>query len=448
MTTLLLLTATISAPPAEPVGRMTVEPAAAPKPALKYQLLPEVRELKPGNSTQWYLRCFMEQRTFFFNKEIVAERARQRTMPLKQLPKDQLRNYGGHALTQADYGARLDTVDWQALDRVQSEGTDMRVPELRAFRELGVALQLRFRGEIARGDYDDAIRTAKTMLGFARHLGEYPSLAGARLGQDIAEMALESLTEMVQEPNCPNLYWALTDLPCPIVDLRKGSQGDRVMADTELRTLRDDAVLPDADVDELMSRVSGRIGFAREQVGKPPRNIRAELTARAKDVDAVRAARKRLTDAGLVKADGLSPLHAILLDEKREFELQRDEELKLLGLKHWEIDPKAGATGGGAGEPTGSPPKSAGLFADLLPAVGAARRAAGQLEQRVALLRHVEAIRMYAATHGGKVPGKLAEVEVPLPVDPLTGKVFGYTPEGSAAVLTASGLRVEIAIKK
>ena len=89
--------------------------------------------------------------------------------------------------------------------------------DLTPLHELAVALQVRFRGEVARGDFDDAIRTAKTMFAFAKHLGECPALAANRLGLQVAEMAVETLTEMVQQPNCPNLYWALTDLPCPIV---------------------------------------------------------------------------------------------------------------------------------------------------------------------------------------------------------------------------------------
>jgi hypothetical protein len=437
MTALLLLTATLSAQPGgEPAAQITVHPAAAPKPALKYQLLPEVRELKPGNPTQWYLRCFMEQRLFFFNKDIVAERARQRTMPLKDLPKDTLRNYGGHALTQADYGARLDTCDWQALDRVQSEGADLRLPELGPLRELAFALQLRLRGEIARGDFDDAIRTAKTMFAFARHLGEYPTLAGARLGQAVAEMTLDSLTEMVQQPKAPNLYWALTDLPCPLVDLRKGAQGDRTLADTELRPLRDDAALSDAEVEELVSRVSGRAGFAREQAGKPPRNVRADLSARARDAGAVRAARQRLTDAGIKKVASFSALHVILLDEKRAYEHLRDDELKLLGLKVWEL-PARDEKG-----------KTEGLFADLLPGVREARHSQGRLEQRVALLRHIEAIRTYAAAHAGTLPEKLSDVGVPLPNDPFTGKPFGYELKDGTGALVTSGLRFEVVISK
>lgn len=439
MTALLLVTATLGAPPAETVVPMTVSPAAAPKPALKYYLLPEVRELKPGNPTQWYLRCFMEQRNFFFEKNSVAERARQQRMPLKDLPAENLRNYGGSALTQADWGARLDTPDWQALDRVQTEGADVRFPEIAPLRELGVALHVRFRGEVARGDFDDAIRTAKTMFALARHLGEYPALVANRLGLAIAEMATDALTEMAQQQKSPNLYWALTDLPSPLVDLRKGAQGDRTGGDTELRALKDDAPLVDADLESIVSRLSGRAGFVREQAGLPPRNLRAGIAARAKDAEAVRAAGLRLIDAGARKdtVTGFPPLQVILLDEKRDFEARRDEQLKLLGLKLTEIE-----------EPGDQKTEPDGLFTDLVPRVAEARRAQGRLEQRIALLRHIEAIRMFAAAHGGKLPEKLDGIGVPLPADPFTGKPFGYTHDGTTAKLTTTGARYEVSVKK
>src|SRR5438477_3671281 len=114
--TALVLAVALAAPAADPrppeaVVQVSVSPAAAPKPALKYQLLPEVRELNPGNPAQGYLRCFGEQRIFFFSKESSAERARYQSMPLAELPADKLRQYGGHALKQADWAARLDALD-------------------------------------------------------------------------------------------------------------------------------------------------------------------------------------------------------------------------------------------------------------------------------------------------------------------------------------------------
>jgi hypothetical protein len=59
-----------------------------------------------------------------------------------------------------------------------------------------------------------------------------------------------------------------------------------------------------------------------------------------------------------------------------------------------------------------------------------------RLDRRVAALQCVEAIRMYAAEHEGKLPASLAEVtDVPVPIDPVTGKEFGYQVEGGTFTL-------------
>ena len=52
------------------------------------------------------------------------------------------------------------------------------------------------------------------------------------------------------------------------------------------------------------------------------------------------------------------------------------------------------------------------------------------MEQRIALLRHVEALRLHAAEHDGKLPVSLSEVAVPLPDDPVIGKPFRYEVAG------------------
>jgi hypothetical protein len=72
-------------------------------------------------------------------------------------------------------------------------------------------------------------------------------------------------------------------------------------------------------------------------------------------------------------------------------------------------------------------------LSDLLPSVIKTRQAQGRFEQRVALLRLVEALRMFAAAHEGRWPEKLGDLTVPLPVDPFTGKEFRYEVEGSTA---------------
>ena len=75
------------------------------------------------------------------------------------------------------------------------------------------------------------------------------------------------------------------------------------------------------------------------------------------------------------------------------------------------------------------------MFADLLPEIDKLRRARGQLEQEIALLRQVEALRHYAALHDGKLPASLADIPVPPPADPFTGQPFVYELEGTTAHL-------------
>jgi hypothetical protein len=330
----------------------------------------------------------------------------------------------------------------------------LTVPELGSFRILATALRVRLRGEVAAKDFDAALHTAKTMFAFARHLGEYPTLAANLFGLEVADMALGTLEEMVQQPGCPNLYWALTDLPCPLVELRKGAQGERARVDTELRAIRDDDAMTDAQVEEVVSRLSGRMGLAREQAGLPPRSLRTALAGRVAARDRLGAARARLLNASATK-DLLGrvsalrvlefpPEQVVLLDEKRAFEVRRDEELKLLALPPWQIKALDASARPGGGD---------GLFAPFLPATRAAGQARARLEQRVGLLRHVEALRLYAAEHGGKLPENLAEMGLPLPTDPFTGKPFVYAADGATARLrgekgSRDDRRYEVTIRK
>jgi hypothetical protein len=63
------------------------------------------------------------------------------------------------------------------------------------------------------------------------------------------------------------------------------------------------------------------------------------------------------------------------------------------------------------------------------------KRAQARVDQRIALLAHVEALRMYAADHEGKLPAKLDEIKLPLPEDPFTGKAFHYEVDGPTAII-------------
>jgi hypothetical protein len=415
----------------ETLIRLEVSPAPSPKPALRYRLLPELHEMNPGNPVQGYLKCFMERQKFLFDKESFQRREKLLVMPLKDLPAQELRYYGGFALRQADRAARLDNPDWQILLKLKVEGVALLLPDIQAFRPLVRALEMRFRAEIALRRFDDAIGTAKTMFALSRHLGEHPTLIASLVGFFTVNAAIGPLEEMLEQPGCPNLYWALTNLPHPLVPLDKGMDGERVTVLAEFRDLDDRSPM---SADQL----KGFIAHCDELLGDgtPARpgesRVHAWLDARTKDESKVSAARHRLGEHG-VPEERLVRFPAeqvILLDEKREYDVRFEDIMKTTTLPAWQAEALM-ARSRSAREPA--------LLADsLVEGVYDIRRKQARPEQRIALLRHVEALRLYAAEHDGALPASLSEVAVPLPEDPFTGKPFRYEVSGNTAHLRGS----------
>ncbi len=412
----------------ETLIRLTVQPAAAAKPALRYQLLPELTEMNPGNPIQNYSKCFMDEQRFFFDKEAVERREKLLAMTFEELPARELRQYGGFALSQAVRAARLDNPDWQVLLDMKAEGIYAQIPDVRQLRPLAKALKVRMRAEVALSHFDDALRTAKTIFAMSRHLGEHPTFVGNLYGFVIANLAIGPLEEMLEQPGCPNLYWALTNLPNPLISLATASQGERVAIIQ--RVFRDLDVSAPMSADRLTRLVASMDKLIERNVTKElDRSSRAWLDGRTKDEGMVAAARHRLVEGGLSEAlVRLFPAdQVILLDEKRKLELRFDDHIKLTSLPMWQALALASQT---------MSTKEPALFAnDFIPEVFNMLRVKGRLEQRLALLRHVEAVRLYAAEHNGALPPKLSDITVPLPDDPVTGKPFRYEVNGTTAHL-------------
>jgi hypothetical protein len=159
------------------------------------------------------------------------------------------------------------------------------------------------------------------MFALARHLGEHPTEVADLVGLWVAHLGFGTLEEMMQQPGCPNLYWALTDLPCPLVDLRKGVQGDRTLVAADLRSLRDDAPMTDSETEKFVSHLSG-CDHLREQAGLEPRSVRAAASAGQRP--GTGAAPQRLIEAGYGRILSIVHPHRQSWWTKR-LEIQRDE---------------------------------------------------------------------------------------------------------------------------
>jgi hypothetical protein len=370
-------------------------------------LLPELKEMTPGNPIPNYLKCFLDQ-DFSAEREVLSK----------------------SALRQADRAARMDKPDWQVLLKLKTDGIGLLIPDVAKIRQLAADLKDRFHDEAVRGHFDDALYTAKTMFALSRHMGEHPTLIGYLVAIAMAQITIGPLEEMLEQPGCPNLYWALTNLPDPLISLNKCMEGERVLILGEFRRwgLDDKAPMSVGQINKLIKGFDKLQGLANEKSSNSDRGAQGWLSARTRDEKLVEAARRRLVEYGIAeeRVARFPASQVILLDEKREYEVRRDEEMKLMNLPTWQVETLTARA---------KPNKEPALFAILVPALQKVRQAQGRLEQRIALLRHVEALRLYAAEQDGKLPEKLSDIAVPLPVDPFTGKPFVYQVEGETAHL-------------
>lgn len=416
----------------EPVTiiKLTVSPQAAPKPALRYALLPELQDMQPGNPIPAYYKCFMDQQSLYSDKKVSEDRDKWLKCPLSELP-DGLESYGGASAKQADVAARFETCDWQLLHGLRTDGARLLLPELNQLRQLASVLRVRCRGQIKAGKFDDAIRTLQTMFALLRHLDDHPTLIGGLVGMAITSQAVATLEELVQQPGCPNLFWALTQLPSPFIDLRKALQGEKLFIAAEFKGLTDRQHIW-SEEDVVKAATIAKTIVAMNEASAEIEKSSAWVNERLQDPKWLAESRKNLIVLGHpeVLVNKYRSQQVLFVHLLQRYEIARDDMLKWLMIPFWQAENEL------EGQAKPDPNNVENAIANiLLPALSKVRYPQVKLEQRLAMLRIVEGMRLYAAANQGNLPKSLNDIKVPMPVDPVTGKDFTYSFDGDKAIL-------------
>lgn len=431
-------TASAQTPGIEPT-KLIVSPAPAPSPSLKYLLLPELKDQTPGNAALEYYRAFSPEWWGFLRQQKMIEAADKALQtPLKDLPRKELAwIQTSHMLRQVDIAARREYVDWGMAERLRREGYNLLLPDVQSLRQTGVLLAARARLEIAEGNYDKAVYTLQTGMALAHHTGDGVTLIQDLVGIALAQIAFVQLEALIQQPDAPNFYWALTDLPRPLFDLRKALQGETLGLYAmlpELRSLETTRFTPEQQ-QKLLSALGG--GVDSLMFGQKP-NESHRLKGTLLVLCVYPEAKKALLAEGR-KADeveALPALQVVLLHSLHQYERLRDDVYKCYGLPYWEAKPRIDEAYKRLRP--GYQRLEAMPFVQLLPDIQSVLRASVRTDRRIAVLRCVEAIRMHAAAHDGKLPATLdAITEVPIPLDLATGKAFVYRISSDKATLFA-----------
>ncbi len=125
------------------------------------------------------------------------------------------------------------------------------------------------------------------------------------------------------------------------------------------------------------------------------------------------------------------------LDTMEKYQRIRDDTYKWMNVPYWQsynrIDRAILST---MNEKLANPFLS--LFLSLTPALNSVRLAGTRLERQLDAMQCIEAIRLYTNGHEGKLPPSLEAItDVPLPLDPATGKPFLYQVNGNSAAFSA-----------
>lgn len=450
-------------PPASPPTVITLWPAAAPRPALKYRLVPESRTLVPGNAALFYHRAIqmvLETRTRSadapkkepgMHSESIDERiSRWGTVPLDEFPRDEARKGlepFQRVLNEIELGAIRSTCDWEF--GLRKEGISLLLPEIQEMRSLARLVKVRVRLEILDGKTDEAMHWIQVGLVMGRQVSQGPFVIQALVGVAIDAVMTGCLIDLIQAPGTPSLFWALADRPQPFIDLKPALEGERYILEKEVPELNelDRGVWSLDQARRFTSELQSKLySFA---TGGPSAGANAALpnissSVRQLGIAAMAAkiypkAKQALIAEGRPEAEveAMPVVQAASLYSLQEYRRLRDESYKWMNLPYWQSFGRADQVNSLAIEDKLANPMLT-MFQLLTPALNSARVAAMRIDRQFNALECIEAIRLYVHAHPGKFPASLEDItDAPVPLDPATGQPFVYQAHGNTATLKA-----------
>jgi len=433
--------------------QLTLYPAAVSKPALRYKLLPPFLERRPGNAAVWWNRIPAEQ-TYFFREFYKENGPYEKLWKWQEMPLNDpaAKEYFKKEITGNDLGmirpmqiysdmtraAQFESCDWELPVR---EGNALAVllPEAQQLRSYARMLSLKARLEISEGKYGEAVRTLQVGYSLARHATQGETIVHALIGATIASIMSNEVRQWQQQSDAPNLYWALSTLPQPLLNFRLGGEFESnglFLHFPELRDIDKKQLSPEGWRD-LLDKMAVSLAFLNSSGnGEAMKNIVRRQGIRAILCGYPRA-KRYLVERGrsAQEVEAMPVPQATLLYVVDAYQELSDEQFKWFFLPYadgiaqrirdsrqlWEAENR----------------EIAPLASILLPAVEAFKRAEVRLQWDFAMLRIFEALRLYAASHNGQWPDQLSDItEVPIPLNPHDNKPFIYERHGDKALLT------------
>ncbi len=425
--------------------RIVVQPQDEPTPALKHRYFDSKLDKKPGNAVANLFRAqvlFSEEHTKLVRDKWEKEHPSALEGSLSEFPSEAAHEYMNETksvLLELHSAADVDRIDYGfELNNLRGpEVFAVLLPEIQEARQLARLLDVEARLAIAEGRFDDAVQSLKCGFRLAEIVSEMqPStLIGRLVSIAITGIMFERSLELSQQPNAPNLYWALASVPDSMADMRTALEGESHMVGNAFHQIlnQDETSISDDRWQELAVRsVQDFMGLAQSSTYNESAKAKQEIQARLATGILIalygESSRLQLQSHGLTaeQTSKMSSSEAILRSTKIELEQSRDQFFK------WSLLPRS-VNGKpyvveletdlrtSAFSPTGA------IVGLLFPAVNAASAAGDRTITKRNQLILLESLRAYASANNGTLPETLESLK-PLPVwpHPVAGESFTY----------------------
>jgi hypothetical protein len=429
---------TSASPAATPIQELAVHARAVERPLMKYRLFPAEYDLRAGNAAPILVRFPWEQTAYF--SQVVPTFDEYLKLPLDH---SKLRNAGDvfnpHFYSELKRAAYRRTAEWE-YPIGEKPLANILLPDIQGARSIvGRGLSVWIRHKISRGKLAEAREGILVGLAVSRHYGRTPFVITQLVCIAVDSMMLSRLEELLSQPDSPNLYWALTALPRPLVDLRPSIELEQRFLQMTVPGLENLAELRTEE--EWTERAHAVIGLFLEPGGASDRTKISSQMILERLAKRGRAELPGWIEGGTARVTAMSDSEAGLRWFLHAHEEQSQEVAAFMSLEPPAAIPRLEALQQRLAEfraEWGVP----NLFV-LESSLRTYVRAHG-LQRQIDALRVVEAIRNYGASHESHVPESVEKIiDTPIPEDPFTGKPFGYAVTAGTATLSAPGIPVE-----
>lgn len=411
---------------------LVIHPRAVESPTLKYRLLPEESELKPGNAVPILLRLPWEQQPWMQQVAPTLHEWTERPIndpqwkTADQLIPDNFYREMKRAAFRREAAWEYPIGEQPAFFILLPDAQGLRIFLLHA-------LAVKTRRHLSRGELDNARETIMVGLANSRHMAQTPFYVNQMVALAIQRGMLSQTAELIAQPDSPNLYWALATLPDSLLQLDRAASFEGTLFATTFSA----ALELDRPHDKQeWQKMAEQLVELLNQLGELPKEEKKEASLLSQFL-------RHVAPPGAVQGTPLAKLARaelpglLNLPKERVAAMSAEE-----AAVRWYVqvrvarDQKVSAT-------MRLPPREAWsqlqqlnrdddalakklgrtAFPFLQPSsLYLSLRSANR---QVQLLRVIEAVRDHLANNEGKLPQSLDEIErLPVPHDPLTGEAF------------------------